>query len=1326
MTDPSAQPDRPPPDAPPGAQPHPHPHGLPALVRPEDRPTTKTDLTAEDVVAIRSVGAADSDSSGDKSGAGGKDASGGEDPPALAPETQVLNTGPGPYGFESVGVPPEDVLLGATGRVIGDYELDHVVGRGGMGVVWKARQVTLNRTVALKMLPGAEYASPEDIARFKSEAEAAASLDHPNIVPIYEVGRQGGRPFFSMKMVSGGSLISRLTELRTRPRCCAALMVKVARAIHHAHQRGVLHRDLKPSNILLDRATEGPDGPPVYAVTPPAGDPGRIEWLGEPMVTDFGLAKLVGGGANDGPTLTGQAVGTPGFMSPEQAVADNRSVTTAADVWGLGAVLYSLLTGKPPFEGAVFVQFAYRAINCDPDAPSRHNPAVDRDLETIVLKCLEKAPERRYGSAEALAEDLSRWLAGEPIRARPLGPVGRLAKWTRRRPALAALAAVSAAAAAAMAVTVTAFNAELRKRYDELASVNADLATANRSATEARAVAEGNAERAERQRLAAERNEAEAREQRTRAERNEADAKAALIESRRQRAHLLMEYGLSVCETGDRAGLLHLAAALAVAPRPGEAPAGTAAETAAADDRFREGVRLQLGAWGREVLPLRSRLRYDGTFRAAAWAPDGKVLATVTEDWSLRFWDPGNGKSVAVGLEFHEIPSALAFSPDGRWLAVGGQSGRIRVVAVDSGVTVGRTMELGPDLVVRCLAFSPDGRRLAAAGVSRTALWEFDPDARDGAGAGVGAPSVPKGGRFGFRDAGNETAGITVSTFDIRAVRFTPDGRLLMTLGPTSVLFHNARDGSQMARSLAAPRDTRLLDSDIAPDGRTVVTAGSDGFVRLWDPATGAERTPPGGRMRHDGAATVAYSADGKRIITGGADRTVRLWDAETGRRIGGVRREPTPVWRVGFSPDGSSAMVCSAGRTEIIDVSPEALAATAPLAAWKADGAALCVAASPDGRRLIVGHAGGAAALAVPSGQPVGEPLAGGGPVRSAAYSRDGRRLATSANGKVQVWDAATLRPLGRAVSHDDRDPSVAFGPDERFFVSAGGRGVRFWDFDPPRDAAGAFLPAKAEDTEPRRLPAEWHFGRTRQISPAMTSTWSPDGLSLALADEAGGVELHRVPPLPAPAAFGPDKRAGFRDALRIAAMAFSPDGRRLLTAGLDATLKVRDAADGRLVGGPIRFPAPMTAAAFSPDGRIILGGGADGSARFCDAVSARPLGGPFDQGGDGIRVTAAAFTPDARLAVTTGADGSVRLWRVPRPVDDDAERVRLWAETLAGAELDDAGVIVPLTEETRRTRLERLAALGGSPLPRTAAAPASPPAEPRPVQPAQPGEKP
>jgi hypothetical protein len=422
-----------------------------------------------------------------------------------------------PAGSAAAGMPA--TAGEPAGRRFGDYELVREVARGGMGVVYEAVRTSLSRTVAVKMILAGEFARAVQVQRFFAEARSVAALDHPNIVPVYDVGEHVGLPFFSMKLVEGGSLTDRLAAFPADPAAAAALVEKTARAVHHAHQRGVLHRDLKPANILLDAA-------------------------GEPLVTDFGLAKVASDDAHL--TRSDSVVGTPAYMAPEQ-VRGAALATTATDTWALGAILYHLVVGGLPFQGATGVDTMRLVLDAEPTAPRRQNPRVPRDFETICLKCLRKDPAGRYPSADALAEDLRRFRAGEPVAARPVGVGERPWRWCRRNPGSAAAAAVAVAGVAAAVAAQ---------------SVAVVRVSASRDA--AMVAAEGE-----------------------KAARREADREVALGR---------LERACAVAADDPAAGLLHLAAAVAKAEAVGAADLATAG-------------RLQFAAWSQAVHPLRSTAR---------------------------------------------------------------------------------------------------------------------------------------------------------------------------------------------------------------------------------------------------------------------------------------------------------------------------------------------------------------------------------------------------------------------------------------------------------------------------------------------------------------------------------------------------------------------------------------------------------------------------------------------------------------------------------------------------------------------------------------------
>jgi serine/threonine-protein kinase len=326
-----------------------------------------------------------------------------------------------------------------AGTKFGDFELIERIAQGGMGVVYKARDNTLGRTVALKMILAGRFANDAEVQRFRHEAEAAANLDHSNIVPIYEIDECEGRQYFTMKFIEGGSLAAHMKKYSRDAVATARMLATVARAVHHGHRRGVLHRDLKPQNILIDET-------------------------GQPHVTDFGVAKRITAEHNN-LTQEGTVIGTPAYMAPEQASGQVQGITVEADVYSLGAILYEIITGRAAFQAESPLQLLRAVIDEQPVRPRQIDPNIDRDLETICLKCLEKDRKQRYRSAEELADELTRYANGEPVKAYPVGPAMRLWRWARRNPALAGGAV--ATLATLLAVVIAALTVA-RQRESQL------------------------------------------------------------------------------------------------------------------------------------------------------------------------------------------------------------------------------------------------------------------------------------------------------------------------------------------------------------------------------------------------------------------------------------------------------------------------------------------------------------------------------------------------------------------------------------------------------------------------------------------------------------------------------------------------------------------------------------------------------------------------------------------------------------------------------------------------------------------------------------------
>src|SRR5262245_22811764 len=540
---------------------------------------------------------------------------------------------------------PDEIAPDGTpftpGQQFGDYELVAFLARGGMGLVYKARQASLNRIVALKMISRGQLASAADVARFKAEAAAAATLDHPHILPIFEVGERDALNYFSMKLIEGGSLADRVADVwkhpgdRERLRSVVRVFSDVCRAVHFAHQRGVLHRDLKPANVLLDS-------------------------VDHPYVTDFGLAKRVEGDSDL--TQSGAILGTPSYMAPEQARAE-KTLSTAADVYSLGAMLYELISGRPPFRGDTPLQTLMHVLDTEPARPRSIDVNVDRDLETIALKCLEKEPTKRYPSAFALADDLERWLRGEPIQARPSTTLERTVKWAKRRPAAAALVVVSAAATLLLVVGLTA----------------AVLIVSDKARQTAEAL---NREKDSLQR------ESEAR------------AKlATTLATEKQTAYVQRVMAAQFALQGNNVSQA---------------------------ERFLNACPNELRGWEwrylkRECHGEAAELPSVGQAVVdrlpVAFSPDGRAFAALDGPANvLRLGDAANGHAdFEIPLDRNVGPQP-AYSPDGKYLAVAGTDG-VHVWGVAARKQLAVLGDAPPD--VQYITFSPDSRLVAACGSTR-------------------------------------------------------------------------------------------------------------------------------------------------------------------------------------------------------------------------------------------------------------------------------------------------------------------------------------------------------------------------------------------------------------------------------------------------------------------------------------------------------------------------------------------------------------------------------------------------------------------------------
>ncbi len=966
-------------------------------------------------------------------------------------------------------------------RRLGDYELLEEVARGGMGVVFRARQVSLDRTVAVKVLRDAWLATPVQVKRFRAEAANAAKLKHPNIVAVHEVGEQGGQHYFAMDLIKGTNLAELTRDGPLPPQRAAELTRKVAEAVQHAHQQGVLHRDVKPSNVLLDPQ-------------------------GEPQVTDFGLARVLDDESSL--TLSGQVLGTPGYIAPEQATGTG-TVGPAADIYSLGALLYHLVTGRAPFVGGTVGETLRHVVEQEPVSPQLLNPEVPRDLASVCLKCLAKRPGDRYDSASVLADDLRRFICGEPTIARPAGHTERLWRWCQRKPAL------SAAIGCAVLIGAVGF-----------AGVIWQWLRAERLATEEKRLREA----AQRSELAVRQNayvsdmlsvqQALANHSLGRARdllllheprKDQLDLRGwewwyyagqckgddvfTRSEGQRRVTGLVtspLHNGVIAGSSDGSIELWDLAGRKVVARLPKEGE-GIVALASDSEGRFLASqttngpvkvwdlsdlANVQLvrtlttnflyeanafssrnrlialttkpateipatiaeggddgltGVWNWETGERVKVLDESGA--GATFTADGRLLATGSWDGAVKIWSVEDWHLIHT-LEPVGRVLNMEFSPDGKYLVTSNRRGDVLLWDVTGGRLVG--LFRGHSSQVFKVAFSPDGQRLATASADQT----------------IGLSEVATQ-RELFRFRGHEGV--------VRLLAFSPNGQLLASASSTdgTMRFWNAEAGKPtnvVVRLHSLPA--------FAPENRTVAVGNADGQIDLWDLETGAlKETPPSEPN------PLAFSQDGNVLITATARTPLPLQP----NRIAGLkfweRGSRTPSKVVEFSPPN---LIVSAAR-----LSPDAslLATGDPqgkVIIWDTKTGTVRKQLNAGSERiwnLVFTADGSVLAIGLDGGEDGGETklwnlntgslisVAGGG--SAVAFSPDGTVVATGYYRTVRLWRTATGEELETLRGHREPVIWLAFAKDGRTLVSAAEE-IKLWNLAARREVA-SFLPDAA-----------------------------------------------------------------------------------------------------------------------------------------------------------------------------------------------------------------------------------------------------------------------
>ncbi len=1109
----------------------------------------------------------------------------------------------------------------------GDYELIAEIARGGMGIVYRARQRSLNRIVAVKVILAGQLATPESVRRFQLEAEAAARLDHPGIVPIYEIGDVETQHFYSMKLIDGVSLAECRSDfsldstttpaaIRRQELRISGLLASVARALEYAHQHGVLHRDLKPSNILMDRESL-------------------------PHLTDFGLAKLTGG--NDcSLTLTQAVLGTPGYMAPEQA-AGRSDVTTRSDIYGIGAILYELLTGRPPFVGANAVETLWMAVHDEPVPPRKLNPTVNRDLETIALRCLEKNPQNRYSTAAEVADEFQRFLRREPIRARPISSVEQFTRWCQRNRRTAVLAGSLLGLLVIGSVMVSWQWVRAERANIRLTENVADL----KWTTISNMIDTGQSSRGL--------------------------AIVASLIRKDPRDWKAAMFGLSLVEQRR----FPVPAAPAIRHPEGAeltvarlSPDGSRIATASFDGTARiwdAGTSRQLGP----------PLQHASTVNEIEFSRNGKLLVTASADMTVSLWDALTGQLILPKIKQDAEVDSASFSDDNRYILVRTQ--KMATVYDLRGTKVWDS--------------KPDEGRLISVRFFRNGQSVFL------------VRQTEQQSTIQVHDTETGYLRNVFNIPRMTHADVSEDGSCIATISGAKVFLWDPYDG-KLRREITTKEHAQLMDVKLNANGSQCAIMSTDQWIRLWNTESGIAVTPEleheylinGCAFANDGKSLLSWSDDATvrlwnlsesdSVDSGprGVDidpmrHSQRVIHAELGKlddrdvclatlshlksRTNETRTGSVQLWKLprpkddqdrgfGIDPGGfDSAVLSRDGRIVAIAKTDSTICIQDTVSAKhlcppiRIEAGVWGMEFVPDGSQLVTaGTRGHVSRWSIPGGELVGTPVKLPTTFQPLEMSEDGEYFVTgSTDGFTRCWSTETGQVLWEA-KHGSEINAVAISHDGRWVASAGeDRVVRVWH----RDTG--------------RLQSELR-GHTNEV---MRVLFSPDDRLLGTAaldstariwDLASDQELYLLP------------HQG-----EVTDIDFSPDGQLIATGSRDRTAMIWLVATGRPCVSSLLHSQAIRDVRFSPDGLRLLALDFHGP-RLWDVATGHPLTIHLPHrtlAGIGFKSTSQGpqFTPDGNRILVAHASFEARIWEAKVPPSEIPEWFPEFLEAIAGQQM-------------------------------------------------------